>query len=69
MHNTVSPQGALERFPQTLANMMNTYCLISQKDLDDGIYLPLFTVREAFEESLDFSLFELDFGQSVGGSF
>jgi hypothetical protein len=51
--------GALERFPQTLANMMNTYCLISQKDLDDGIYLPLFTVMEAFEESLDFNLFEL----------
>ena len=67
MHNTVSPQGALERFPHTLANMMNTYCLISQTDLDDGIYLPLFAVREAFEESLDFSLFELVFGQSVGG--
>ena len=69
MHNTVSPQGALARFPQTLANMMNTYCLIGKTDLDDGIYFPLFAVREAFEESLDFSLFELVFGQSVGGSF
>jgi hypothetical protein len=59
MHNTVSPQGALERFPQTLGNMMNTFCLNSQKDLDDGIYMPLYAVREAFEESLGFSHFEL----------
>ena len=69
MHNTVSSQRALERFPQTLANMMNTFCLNSQKDLDDGIYMPLFAVRETFEESLGFSLFKLVFGHSVGGPF
>ena len=69
MHNTVSPQVALDRFPQTLANMMNTFSFNSQKDLDDGIYMPLFAVREAFEEYLGFSLFELVYGHSVGGPF
>ena len=34
--------------------MMNTFCLDSQKDLDDGICMPLFPVREAFQESLGF---------------
>jgi hypothetical protein len=69
MHNTLSPQVALDRFPQTLANMMNTFSLNSLKDLDDGIYMPLFAVRETFEESLGFSLFELVYGHSVGGPF
>jgi hypothetical protein len=30
-------------------NMMNTFCLDSQTDLDDGIYMPLFAVKEAFQ--------------------
>ena len=38
---------------------MNTFCLDSQKDWDDGIYMLLFAVREAFQESLGFSPFEL----------
>ena len=42
MHNTVS-------LKYTLTNMMNTFCLDSQTDLDDGIYMPLFAVREAFQ--------------------
>jgi hypothetical protein len=41
--------------------MINTFCLESQKDLDDGICMPLFVVREAFQESLGFSPFELVF--------
>ena len=49
--------------------MMNTFCLNNQKDLDDGIYMPLFAVREAFQESLGLSLFKLVFGHSVGGTF
>ena len=39
--------------------MMKTFCLDSQKDRDDGIYMLLFAVREAFQESLGFSPFEL----------
>jgi hypothetical protein len=35
--------------------MMQTFCLDSQKDMDDGICMLLFAVREAFEESLGFS--------------
>jgi hypothetical protein len=69
MHNTVSFQRALERFPQTLANMMNTFCLNNQKDLDDGIYMPLFVVWEAFQEFLGLSLFKVVLGHSVGGPF
>jgi hypothetical protein len=46
--------------------MMNTFCLDSQNDLDDGICMPLFAVREAFQESLCFIPFQLVFGQSMG---
>ena len=48
-------------------NMMKTFCLDSQKDWDDGICMLLFAVREAFQESLGFSPFELILGHSVGG--
>ena len=46
--------------------MMTTFCLDSQKDWDDAISMLLFAVREAFQEYLGFSPFELIFGQSVG---
>ena len=39
-------QGALERFHQTLKNMMRTYCLETEKDSDDGIHLLLFAAIE-----------------------
>jgi hypothetical protein len=39
--------------------MMKTFCLDSQKDWDDEIYILLFAVREAFQESLGFIPFEL----------
>jgi hypothetical protein len=35
--------------------MIQTFCLDSQKDRDDGICMLLFAVREAFQESLGFS--------------
>ena len=56
-------QGALERFHQTLKNMIRSYCFDTEKDWDEGIHLLLFAVRE----SLDFSPFELVFGHSVRG--
>lgn len=60
-------QGALERFHQTLKNMMRTYCLETEKDWDDGIHLLLFAARESVQESLGFSPFELVFGHCVRG--
>ena len=56
-------QGALERFHQSLKNMMKSYCYEQGKDWDEGIHLLLFAVREAVQESLGFSPFELLFGR------
>ena len=60
-------QGALERFHQTLKNMIWSYCFDTEKDWDEGIHLLLFAVRESVQESLGFSPFELVFGHSVRG--
>ena len=60
-------QGALERFHQTLKNMIRTYCYDTEKDWDEGIHLLLFAARESVQESLGFSPFELVFGHSVRG--
>ncbi|XP_072163255.1 uncharacterized protein [Diadema setosum] len=60
-------QGALERFHQTLKNMMRTYCFEVEKDWDEGLPLLLFSVRESVQESLGFSPFELVFGHEVRG--
>ena len=51
-------QGALERFHQTLKNMINQTVLI---------HLLLFEVREPVQKSLGFSSFELVFGHAVRG--
>ena len=59
--------GALERFHQTLKNMIRSYCFDTEKDWDEGIHLLLFAVRESVQESLGFSPFELVFGHSVRG--
>ena len=37
-------QGALERFHQTLKNMIRSYCFDTEKDWDEGIHLLLFAV-------------------------
>ena len=60
-------QGALERFHQTLKNMIRSYCFDTEKDWDEGIHLLLFAVTESVQESLGFSPFELVFGHSVRG--
>ena len=60
-------QGALERFHQTLKNMIRPYCFDTEKDWDEGIHLLLFAVRESVQESLGFSPFELVFGHTVRG--
>ena len=58
-------QGALERFHQTLKNMIKIYCSDPAKDWDEGLLL--FAIRESVQESLGFSPFELVFGHNVGG--
>ena len=40
-------QGALERFHQTLKNMIRSYCFDTEKDWDKGVHLLLFAVRES----------------------
>ena len=61
-------QGALERFHQTLKNMIRSYCCDTEKDLDEGIHRLLFAVRESVQKSLGFSPFELVFGHTVRGA-
>ena len=58
-------QGALERFHQTLKNMIRSYCFDTEKDC--LFHLLLFAVRESVQESLGFSPFGLVFGRSVRG--
>ena len=60
-------QGALERYHQTLKTMIKSYCLEFERDWDEGIHLLLFATREAVQESLGFSPFELVFGHTVRG--
>ena len=60
-------QGALERFHQTLKSMLRAYCYEQDKDWDKGVHLLLFAAREAVQESLAFSPFELLFGREVRG--
>ena len=61
-------QGALERFPQTLKNMIRSYCFDTEKDWDEGIHHLLFAVRESVQESVSrFQPFELVFGHTVRG--
>ena len=61
-------QGALERFHQTLKNMIQSYCFNTEKDWDVGVHLLRVAVRESVQESLVFGPFELVFGHSVRGT-
>ena len=47
--------------------MLKKYCLQYTKDWDDGVHFVLFAAREAVQESLGFSPFELVFGHNVRG--
>jgi hypothetical protein len=69
MHSALSLKELWKEYTRPKTNMIQTFCLDSQKDMDDGIFMLLFAVREAFQESLGFSPFELVFGHSVGGPF
>ncbi|KAJ8040053.1 hypothetical protein HOLleu_14244 [Holothuria leucospilota] len=60
-------QGALERFHQTLKNMLKTYCHDNERDWDEGIPFVMFAARESIQESLGFSPFELVSGHTVRG--
>ena len=60
-------QGALERFHQILKNLIRSYSTQFQRERDQGIHLLLFVAREAVQESLGFSPFELVFGRTVRG--
>lgn len=60
-------QGALERYHQTMKNMLKKYCLEHERDWDKGLPYLLFAAREAPSESLGFSPFELLFTHSVRG--
>ena len=60
-------QGVLERFHQTLKNMIRPYCFDAEKDWDKGLHLLLFAEKEFVQESLGFSPFELVFGHTVRG--
>ena len=45
-------QGALERFHQTLKNMIRSYCFDTEKDWNEGIHLQLFAVRDLLRNLL-----------------
>ena len=45
--------------------MIRTYCLDFEKDWDEGVHLLLFAAREAVQETVGFSPFELVFGRAV----
>lgn len=60
-------QGALERFHQTLKNMLRTYCYENPDDWDKGVDFVLFAAREVPNESTGFSPNELVFGHQVRG--
>ena len=60
-------QRALERFQQTLKNMICTYCFQYEKQWDQRIHLLLFAMREAVQGLLSFSPFELVFICTVCG--
>lgn len=57
----------MERFHQTLKTMLKTYYYQYEKDWDEGVHLVLFAAREAVQESLGFSPFELVIGHTVRG--
>ena len=60
-------QRALERWHQTLKNMMRIYCFETEEDGDEGSHLRLSAAAESVQESLGFSPFELVFEHTVRG--
>ena len=60
-------QGILERWHQTFKSMLKKFCLESSLDWDEGVNYLLFSIREAPQESLGFSPFEMVFGRILRG--
>lgn len=60
-------QGALERFHQTLKQLLRAYCNELNKDWEDGLPWLLLAAREVVQESLGFSPNDLVFGHKVRG--
>ena len=52
-------QVTLERFHDTLKNIMKTFCFDRHIDWGNGVRMLLFAVLETFQESLGFSPCEL----------
>lgn len=55
-------QGCLERFHQTLKQMLTKFCVEYSRDWDECIQVALYAIRTAKQESLGYSPFELMFG-------
>ena len=60
-------QGCLERFHQTLKNMLKKYCIEYERDWDENIDWMLFAIRECSQQSTGYSPFELLFGRPIRG--
>ena len=60
-------QGAMERFHQTLKNMLRMYFLEQNKDWGEGVHMLLFAVRDSVQEAFGFNPFELVFGHTPRG--
>ena len=60
-------QRVLERWHQTLKNMMSIYCFETEEDKDEGSHIRLSAAAESVQESLGFSPLELVFEHTVRG--
>lgn len=60
-------QGALERCHQTLKSLLSKFCYEQDQEWDEALPYILFAIREAPNESLGVSPFELLFGRKVRG--
>lgn len=59
--------GALERFHQHLKSMLRCFCKERERDWDQVVHFALFAARDAKQESLGFSPFELVYGHTPRG--
>ena len=60
-------QGVLERWHQTFKTMLKKFCLENDLDWDEGVQYLVFALREAPQESLGFSPFEMVYGKQLRG--
>ena len=60
-------QGVLERYHQTLKEVLTKYCIEHEQDWDEGLPFILFAIRNITQESLGFSPAELLYGRELRG--